>query len=235
MSEGNDNRTTWITRDTQASDVAWPLKDESDAVELLRKRVSGWLFAPLHGVAQDPHAGFTLLSVLVPYFDLIGQYILGADSHGAEVAIHKGLQSVYPGRFAENERGRFIEIVRHGVAHCGFPREEALLCGEFTQGLEIQPGAILINPHRLLSELEEHFNQFIRDAKLGSGRAATILRVENSRRGAAKLRIKRDATLSDRLSLHKKSPLDTATGEALASGIDVTGDFPPLGPPDEPD
>jgi hypothetical protein len=113
------------------------------------------------------HAAFALVSILFSYFEMVAQYLEGADSEGQSKAMfRKGMEAVFPGRFSEDEKNRIYSHIRCGMYHSGLTKKGVLLDGDYPDPILIDGSLVKVNPHKLSPMLKAHFEGYVARLKL---------------------------------------------------------------------
>jgi hypothetical protein len=134
--------------------LGWQL----DIAEEVRKRIEN---TRNHG-RPIRHAGFALISILFSYFEMIAQYQQGEESEGSSQQFFKlGIDSVFPGRFSEEQKRLIYKRIRCGMYHSGLTKKGALISGDYPEPIQIENDLVKVNPHRLSRKLKTHFLDYI--------------------------------------------------------------------------
>ena len=72
-----------------------------------------------------------------------------------------GIESVFPGEFATNEKELIYERIRCGMYHSGLTKKGALIDGNYPKPIQIEGDLVKVNPHRLSTTLNEHFRKYV--------------------------------------------------------------------------
>jgi len=137
-----------------------------DKVAIFADRVRGWQLDIADRLQRDvQHSGFAVLSVVVSYFEMIAKYRDGFVGAGkSEHYFSEGLEWVAPAIRPHGEvRKRLYEAVRCGMYHSGTTLHGVILTDDADAALQSsQDGqTIVINPHRLVPALQDHFSRYV--------------------------------------------------------------------------
>jgi hypothetical protein len=109
-------------------------------------------------------SGYAILSIMLPYFEMIQQFISGQDSDGhSKDFFRDGFKSVYPCTplTDDNIKKELYPWVRCGMFHAGMTRGATRLSRCYCFGFERCGSEIFINPARVVDEIKVHFKQYI--------------------------------------------------------------------------
>jgi hypothetical protein len=169
----------WITPNYQDTCFSWPLSLD-DKIKVFEDRVLGWQLGIanmcINGVAANgtvaqpvPHSGYAVLQIVLSYFEMITQFILGSAERGkSKHYFMEGVRSVFPElRNAPSDLVEsLLEILysygRCGLYHSGMTGGRIILSGdpEMAFILDIQYKRLIINPHKLVPLLIEHLHTY---------------------------------------------------------------------------
>jgi hypothetical protein len=108
------------------------------------------------------HGGFALVSILFSYFEMIAQYEKGESSEqGSKKCFGKGLESIFPGEFSDDQKNLIYRRIRCGMYHNGLIKEGALIDRSYANPIQIENGLVKVNPHKLSLILKAHFRKYI--------------------------------------------------------------------------
>jgi len=160
-------RNNWVSPNyTEADKGTNP--SESDLVEVFRDRVDGWQLAiaeemlrQVEDSATYPamrHAGYTLISVVFSYFEMVGQIIGRGQQPSPTEDFVRGFKDVYPKtRLTTGEIKIIYGRVRCGMYHDGYTKRGVYISSRYKQTFEMKKGIVLLNPHLLIPDLRTHF------------------------------------------------------------------------------
>ncbi len=161
-----------------------PLKEK---VSCFEERYRVWmfdyaqLFVPTQygGTAHDEricgNAGFAILAILNPYFNVVGHLCAETLPSKSEQAIKEGVRCVFPplaerGNLHDELVNKIYMQTRNSIAHNGLTGEEIVLDGSYDNplvyGLYAKKTTLVINPFKWYEHLREHFDRYIRVLKL---------------------------------------------------------------------
>jgi hypothetical protein len=158
----------WVSprfKDTEFSD---PPTDD-DKIAVFEDRVDGWqlriaeeLLRQIE-IQQPPpmqHAGYALISVLFPYFEMIGQILKkqAGEKTGATGDFVRGFKQVFPtAALTDPEIEIVYDRIRCGMFHNGYTKKGVYIDGEYTEVFEYKNGVVQLNPHLLVPAIRSHF------------------------------------------------------------------------------
>lgn len=154
----------WVSKYSKDSDFPTGPLSDGDRVRLLDERVRGWIIEVARNLEKaDQHAGYGLLNIILPYFEMIAQCEQGTTSEGKSGSFFKaGLKAVLKAECPPDAvLSAFYAAVRCGCFHDGLAREDVVLNGKFRKAVEVDRGIFLVNPHRLLDAVEAHFLGYV--------------------------------------------------------------------------
>lgn len=118
--------------------------------------------APENNGKTIQHAAFALVSVLFSYFEMIAQYQKGESSEGqSNEFFRRGVESVFPGKFKDKQRGRIYSHIRCGMYHSGLTKKGVLLDGDYPDPIAVDGKLVKVNPHKLSPALKAHFEKYV--------------------------------------------------------------------------
>jgi len=138
-------------------------------------QIRGWFHdqARILEKASD-HAGFVLLLVAVSYIESYAIFWKGEDSRGRSREFFRdAFKEVFPieAEYPETLDSAIDELyhqVRCGLFHIGITRGKVVLSGRFDRAVDLKVDnetgevtRILINPHKFLDTIEEHFSSYV--------------------------------------------------------------------------
>ena len=156
-----------------------------DEIDIYEDRVVGWQLNHAKGLEHHPnkeirqHAGFVILQICIAYVEGHMQYFNGEDSTGQspqffkdgirKICLHLSDERVISDAWLDNLYGE----VRCGLFHDGMTRRKVFLSGDYPSSIDFHTDAsgvasvkaILINPHKLLQEIHDHFRGYIDDLR----------------------------------------------------------------------
>ena len=130
-------------------------------------RELGWRFKIAEATEKIPHAGYAVISILFAYFEMVAQYSTGVSSDtGSKAAFRAGVRLVYPAcGFTDDQLNTIYSRVRCGKFHNGYTKFGTLISGDFPEALTNDNYTVLVNPHKLCSDLLTHFTTYIQTLK----------------------------------------------------------------------
>jgi hypothetical protein len=147
-------------------------------IELFADRVKGWKLDIAQQCADNiPHSGFAVLDIVCSYFEMIAKYQDGFTNDGkigtSEKYFRKGFENVFPNlsdpppEVREKILKKLYKDVRCGLYHAGITGPNIELSGDFNFSVKFvsPPDKVQINPHRLVPDLERHFQSYIRQLR----------------------------------------------------------------------
>ena len=101
--------------------------------------------------------------MLFAYFEMLAQYHSGTSSdRGSKSAFRDGFRLVYLGSIIpDSDLDIIYDRVRCGMYHNGYTKLGALISRDFTEALAVSDGNVLVNPHKLLVDLETHLTSYV--------------------------------------------------------------------------
>lgn len=106
-------------------------------------------------------SGFFILCGVVPYFEGLGQHLLGGDK---DKAFAKGFADVYEYQLGSGVGAvadQVKELVRHGLFHDAAVRAGAWVSREFPVSVRLEGNQLQVNPARLVDDLLSHLAGYV--------------------------------------------------------------------------
>ena len=145
-----------------------------DKIEIFADRVRGWQLDIAKQCADNiPHSGFAVLSIVCNYFEMIAKFKDGYTGESKpRIYFQKGFDdflSVFPTvepDLREKLIDRMWKGVRCALYHTGITKGTNL-SGDYLVSIEfVEPtGKVHINPHRLVPDLEKHFEWYVKQLR----------------------------------------------------------------------
>ena len=150
----------------------WPnWKFEEHKLRLFQEQIQGWTLDVLKEIkAKVGHSDFAMLAVMMAYFENIQKFKDGYDKTGeSELYFTEGLRWVYP-KFKTHKDGNFLaklvyEQARCGMYHVGLTGTKIILDCSISSGIGIIKRNIKMCPEKLVTNMQQHFDQYIKDLK----------------------------------------------------------------------
>jgi hypothetical protein len=138
-----------------------PTLDEK--IRIFEDREYGWRLNVAESMDQIAHAGYGIISVLFPYFEMLEQFTTGQTSHNQSRAFfRRGVRRVYPqSQLTDAQLDAIYDRVRCGMYHDGYTRFGTLISGNYPAAIAMEHDTVLINPGRLRYDLVTHFASYI--------------------------------------------------------------------------
>ena len=140
-------------------------------IEVFADRVIGWQLDMAQLCANaSPHSGFAVLHIVFSYFEMIAKFQDGFTGDGRSPEyFRKGFNSVFPNLSSQSPDlqekllNKLYKDVRCGLYHAGGTGPNIELSGDFNFSIAFTspPDKVKINPHRLVPDLEKHFQSYI--------------------------------------------------------------------------
>ena len=144
-------------------------------IEVFADRVKGWQLDIAQQCADNiPHSGFAVLSIVCSYFEMIAKFQDGFTKDGkSEEYFSRGFDNVFPNlsnpspEIRERLLKKLYKDVRCGLYHAGITGPNIELSGDFdfSVAFAVRPDRVQINPHRLVPDLKQHFQSYIRQLR----------------------------------------------------------------------
>jgi len=157
-------------------DIDFPSSMSLDQkIEVFADSVKGWQLDIAQQCADSiPHSGFAVLSIVWSYFEMIAKFQDGYTNDGkSEEYFSKGFDNVFPNlsnpspEIKERLLKKLYKDVRCGLYHAGITGPNIALSGDFNFSVAFAspPDSVRINPHKLVPDLEQHFQSYIRQLR----------------------------------------------------------------------
>lgn len=153
-----------------------------DFADVFEAQVMGWLVEPANHLRYSQHAGYAILSIVLPYFESIAQFIEGK-KRGSEKQFIVGLRAVFPEVPEGTPEGIFSELydqLRCGIFHRGIAKGKVQIFpgGDFPIAIEWdsagQVTCIKVVPVNLIDPIVDHLRSYV--AKLREPNNADLRR-----------------------------------------------------------
>jgi hypothetical protein len=142
-----------------------------DLVDVYDDQMRGWLLQPVALLRGHQHAGFAMLSILLTYFEPLGNFLAGQES-GSGVRFREGVRSVFRGDALPqpDEAEMWDELyfqVRGGMFHRGLTKSKVLVVPHGDSVLGFQKGSdgkiatVIVNPWGLHDAIERHHGEYV--------------------------------------------------------------------------
>ena len=144
-----------------------PTTDEK--IRIFEERVVGWQLDPTLEMERIDWSGFARLSVLLSYFEMIEQHRRGESSDGDSGKVFSsGFGYVYPGTTFKHADDLY-KRVRCGLYHESFARRGVVVTVEVADAFTFDQASntIVINPDRLLRDIQKNFDRYIAALRAG--------------------------------------------------------------------
>lgn len=144
---------------------------EKHKIRLFEEQIQGWTLNVLKEIkTKVGHSDFAMLSVMMAYFENIQKFKEGYDKAGkSEVFFTEGLKWVYPKFKGHKDADTLTKVVyeqaRCGMYHVGLTGTKIILDCSISSGIGIVRGNIKICPGKLVEDIQNHFDQYIKDLK----------------------------------------------------------------------
>ena len=135
---------------------------------IFEDREIGWRFRIVRETEEKvPDSGYGLISMLFSYFEMLAQYRSGTSSKSdSKNAFSYGVRNVYPtSTLQDADLNDIYDRVRCGMYHNGYTKRGTLLSGDFAEALGVECGNVLIDPHKLLKDLQSNLTCYIASLK----------------------------------------------------------------------
>lgn len=155
-----------------------------DLIDVFEDRVRYWLLEPTKSLLKTQHGDIAALCLILTYFEGITIYLKGKDSqNNSKVFFREGFWEVMKVSGLDGELLSRVADVIYSDARCGFFHD-----GCFRSKIFVSPDAnrdllitlpkkngvvdrhgniqsIIINPHLVLSAVEDHFKKFLKSLR----------------------------------------------------------------------
>ena len=140
-----------------------------DVIEVFEAQVTGWVVEPANHLRYCQHAGYAILSVLLPYFESIAQFLEGR-RRGSEKQFLVGLHAVFPfvpEDIPEGVLSEFYDQLRCGMFHRGIAKGKVQIfpAGDFPIAIEWEKGNgvtfIKVVPINLIDPIYQHLQHYV--------------------------------------------------------------------------
>lgn len=170
----------WKSPNLNDSDFILPVSID-DKIDVFADRTIGWQLGIANLIANGspaikaiPHSGFAVLSIVINHFEFIAKYKEGFDKKGKpEKFFKKGVKEVFPKllEYPEDIVDDLLKLLysgaRCGLYHDGITGSKIILTGEIKAAVKYDNGKrLIINPHKLVTRLIEHFHTYIEELKI---------------------------------------------------------------------
>lgn len=144
-------------------------------IEIYFDRVLGWQLIPAQETADKiNHSGFAVLQIITSFFESIAKYREGyCEKDASKKFFKKGFELVFPqiqeAIFDLTQRDELLEKIydeiRCGLYHASLTGASTVITGQTNSAIEIRPGVIIVNPHRIVEPLEVYLRNYVRDLR----------------------------------------------------------------------
>lgn len=140
-----------------------------DWIDVFEAQVVGWLLEPASHLRSHPHAGYAILSVVLPYFEAIAQFLEGK-SRGSQAQFIVGFRAVFPVVPDTVPEGIYAELydqLRCGLFHRAIAKGKVWIYpnGDFPIALEWdvagKVSCIKVVPVNLIDAVSNHFQGYL--------------------------------------------------------------------------
>jgi hypothetical protein len=83
-----------------------------DKIDVFEDQILGWLVEPAKLMASSQHSGFSILAVVLAYFEPIGQFLEGKEG-GSKAQFTLGMKAVFPAMAASDPSALWHVSPRH--------------------------------------------------------------------------------------------------------------------------
>lgn len=144
---------------------------EEHKLRLFQEQIQGWTLDVLKEIKiKVGHSDFAMLAVMMAYFENIQKFRDGFDRDGrSEYYFTEGLKWVYP-KFKSHKNSKVLgklvyEQARCGMYHVGLTGTQIIMDCSISSGIGIVKGNIKMCPEKLINDMQQHFDQYIKDLK----------------------------------------------------------------------
>lgn len=141
-------------------------------INVFEDRTNGWFFDHVRLLIDKggQHVGFSVLKLVFSYFEMIAQYIEGADSNGQSGEFtKKGLDYVFESLSshpnAEEIKRILVSSGRNGFFHCGMTRGNFFITDLEGMPFNFEDGKVSIDRKLLPKCVFDHFEGYVGDLK----------------------------------------------------------------------
>jgi hypothetical protein len=144
---------------------------EKHKVKLFQEQIQGWTLDVLKEIkTKVGHSDFAMLSVMMSYFENIQKFKDGYDRTGrSEAFFTEGLKWVYPKFKSHKDSDALAKVIyeqaRCGMYHVGLTGTKIVLDCSISSGIGIIKGNIKICPSKLMEDIQNNFDKYVKDLK----------------------------------------------------------------------
>lgn len=107
------------------------------------------------------HAGYALISILLSYFEMVGEVLTGAKGKSTNNFV-AGFENVFPGALSEINIRKIYKRVRCGMYHVAHTTKGTVVSGVFSAAFLMDAkDNVCVNPHLMVHAVREHFDEFV--------------------------------------------------------------------------
>jgi len=146
----------------------------ADKIDVFEDQMQGWLFDQANQLKPHQHAGFGILSIVLSYFEPIGQFLEGKAGR-SEKQFLAGLASVFPNvdpSIPASVHKELYDQLRCGMFHRGITKSKVAITGDGQNPIEVvyskTDGSVLritVVPVLLLEQSERHLRKYVSDLR----------------------------------------------------------------------
>lgn len=145
-------------------------RDINAKITIYEREVKEWFLNPASGLlVQDSfNNSFIVLMVCMSYFEGVEQYKTGIESHKrSKECFVDSVKRLYPDNFQDRDLNKLYIKSRCGLFHNGMVKGGVIFSNSYEETMEFQNNGetIKINPTKLLEDIKEDFNNYIRELK----------------------------------------------------------------------
>lgn len=164
---------TLIVIDQKNKNEELELNNIETKILVYEKEVKGWFLDRAKNFLRSGDNDFIILMICMSYFEGVQQYREGETSNSTSERsgqsgrmFRDAVRNVYKdSNFSEPNLKSLYKESRNGLFHNGMVRGKIVLDRNFYPALTFKEDSIEINPHQLLIDIREDFNQYITDLK----------------------------------------------------------------------
>ena len=140
-----------------------------DMIDVFEDQMLGWLIEPANVLREHQHAGFSILAIVLSYFEPIAQFLEGK-SRGSKQQFVIGLKAVFPQLDPRIPSSFFEELydqIRCGMFHQGLTKAKVVIAPigpypiEVIHGPNHEIAQIKLVPVNLIDAIQIHLVQYV--------------------------------------------------------------------------
>lgn len=140
-----------------------------DMIDVFEDQMLGWLIEPANALRNHQHAGFSILAIVLSYFEPIAQFLEGK-SGGSRQQFVIGLKAVFPQLDPGIPQALFEELydqVRCGMFHQGITKAKVVIAQAGPYPIEVIHGPnhevvqVKLVPVTLIDAIRNHLMQYV--------------------------------------------------------------------------